>query len=181
MRIIAGAWRGRPIAAPEGLATRPTSDRAREALFSMLQSRLGSFEGLAVADLFAGTGALGLEALSRGAAHCTFVETDPAALAALKRNVAALDAGDRADIRPQGAARLTGGPWHLVLIDPPYASGLGGKAIDNLVETGALAPGALVSLETARDEQVAPALLTLEAERTYGKAKLRLFRAPAST
>ena len=72
MRVIAGRWRGRPLLAPAGQATRPTSDRAREGLFSMLASRLGSFEGLVVADLFAGTGALGIEALSRGAAHCTF-------------------------------------------------------------------------------------------------------------
>src|SRR3954463_12948610 len=92
MRIIAGRWRGRPLLAPTGQATRPTADRAREALFSMLASRLGSFEGLRVADLFAGSGALGLEALSRGAAHCTFVETDRAALDAIRRNIAALGA-----------------------------------------------------------------------------------------
>ncbi|MGZ8335858.1 MAG: RsmD family RNA methyltransferase, partial [Allosphingosinicella sp.] len=90
MRIIAGAWRGRPIDAPPGHATRPTSDRAREGLFSMLQSRLGSFADLRVADLFAGTGALGLEALSRGAAYCTFVEKDRSALDTLKRNITRL-------------------------------------------------------------------------------------------
>src|SRR3954466_14199372 len=92
MRIIAGRWRGRPILAPAGQATRPTSDRTREALFSMLASRLGSFEGLAVADLFAGSGALGLEAPSPGAAHCVFVETDRAAIDAIRRNLAALGA-----------------------------------------------------------------------------------------
>ena len=80
MRIIAGEWRGRPIEAPPGRGTRPTADRARETLFSMLASRLGSFEDLRVADLFAGSGALGLEALSRGAASVTFVESDPAAI-----------------------------------------------------------------------------------------------------
>src|SRR5687768_3674487 len=99
MRIIAGAWRGRPLAAPPGQATRPTSDRAREGLFSMLQSRIGSFEGLRVADLFAGTGALGLEALSRGAGHCTFIEKDRAALDVLRRNIERLGAGDRAEAR----------------------------------------------------------------------------------
>ncbi len=88
VRIISGQWRGRPLASPPGTATRPTSDRAREGLFSMLASRLGSFEGLQVADLFAGTGALGLEALSRGAAHCLFVEKDRTALAALEQNIA---------------------------------------------------------------------------------------------
>jgi 16S rRNA (guanine966-N2)-methyltransferase len=176
MRIIAGAWRGRPIAAPPGESTRPTSDRAREALFSMLQSRLGGFEKLRVADLFAGTGALGLEALSRGAAHCTFVENERAAVEMLKRNVAALKAEPRADVRTQDATRLRGGPYHLVLMDPPYGSGLGSKALANLAATGALAPGALVSLETARNEIVDPSNLTVEAERTYGKAKLTLLR-----
>ncbi len=179
MRIIAGAWRGRTLLAPAGLATRPTSDRAREALFSMLQSRLGSFEGLQVADLFAGTGALGLEALSRGASHCTFVEADPAARDALKRNTAALGAAERADIRAQDATRVAGGPWHLVFLDPPYGQGLGARAIDSLLAAGALAPGALISLETARNEAVGLAALEAVAERIYGKAKLRLFRLPA--
>src|SRR6218665_1739038 len=92
MRIISGQWRGRPLDAPKGDATRPTSDRAREGLFSMLASRLGSLQDLRVADLFAGTGALGLEALSRGAASCTFVEKDKAALDALRANIAKLGA-----------------------------------------------------------------------------------------
>ena len=92
MRIIAGRWRGRPIEAPPGQCTRPTADRVRETLFSMLASRLGSFEELRVADLFAGSGALGLEALSRGAATATFVETDAKAQAAIKRNAEKLGA-----------------------------------------------------------------------------------------
>lgn len=180
MRIIAGQWRGRPLLSPPGLSTRPTSDRAREALFSMLQSRLGSFEDLNVADLFAGTGALGLEALSRGAARCTFVESDRAAIEALRKNVAKLGAEDRADIRQQDAARVAGGPFHLVLMDPPYRSGLGQKALANMVAAGALARGALASLETARDETVDVAGLAVDSERTYGKAKLTLFRAGLS-
>lgn len=177
MRIIAGAWRGRPLLAPPGLGTRPTSDRAREALFSMLQSRLGSLEGLHVADLFAGTGALGLEALSRGAAHCTFVETDRAALDTLKRNVGSFGAADRADIRAQDATRLAGGPYHLVFLDPPYRSGLGHAALASLASGGGLAPAALASLETARDEEVSIPGLTIENERNYGKARLTLLRA----
>jgi 16S rRNA (guanine966-N2)-methyltransferase len=88
MRIISGIYRGRPLIAPKGDTTRPTADRTREALFSMLISRLGSFEGLRVLDLFAGSGALGLEALSRGAASCTFVEQDGDAITALKTNIA---------------------------------------------------------------------------------------------
>src|SRR3954453_11790245 len=86
MRIIAGEWRGRPLEAPPGRDTRPTADRVRETLFSMLASRLGSFEDLSVADLFAGSGALGLEALSRGAAHATFVESDAQAAGVIRRN-----------------------------------------------------------------------------------------------
>ena len=175
MRIIAGSWRGRPLLSPPGLSTRPTSDRAREALFSMLQSRLGSFEELHVADLFAGTGALGFEALSRGAARCTFVESDRAAIDTLRRNIAKLGADDRADIRQQDATRVAGGPYHLVFLDPPYHSGLGQQALANLA--GALAPGALVSLETARDESVDVPTLELDSERIYGKTKLSLFRA----
>src|SRR6476661_3133305 len=101
MRIISGEWRGRPLSAPEGRDTRPTSDRAREGLFSILASRLGTFEGLHVADLFAGTGALGLEALSRGAAYCLFVESDRSALAALSRNIAAFGAGERTWVQTQ--------------------------------------------------------------------------------
>ncbi len=112
MRIIAGEWRGRPLEAPPGQATRPTSDRAREGLFSMLASRIGSFEGLQVADLFAGTGALGLEALSRGAAHCTFVEKDRAALDVLGANIARLGAAARATSapRPSSTRRRRPGP-----------------------------------------------------------------------
>src|SRR3954453_15020068 len=95
MRIIAGEWRGRQLEAPPGQSTRPTADRVRETLFSMLASRLGSFEDLAVADLFAGSGALGFEALSRGAASAPFVESAPAATAAIRRNAEKLGATDR--------------------------------------------------------------------------------------
>ena len=96
MRIIAGEWRGRAIKAPPGETTRPSSDRLRETLFSMLASRLGSFEGLSAADLFAGSGALGLEALSRGCASCLFVEQDKRAVEAIRANIKTLEAGPRA-------------------------------------------------------------------------------------
>ncbi|RJF93051.1 16S rRNA (guanine(966)-N(2))-methyltransferase RsmD [Sphingomonas cavernae] len=177
MRIIAGEWRGRALKAPAGQATRPTSDRAREALFSMLTSRLGSFEGLRVADLFAGTGALGLEALSRGAAHCTFFENDRAAIAALKANVDGLGVAARAEIRAQSALFAAGGPFDLILLDPPYGTGLGQQALASLSERKAFNPGCLVSIETARDEAVDVPGLIPETERTYGKAKLVLLRA----
>ena len=97
MRIISGQWRSRPLIAPKGDTTRPTADRTRETLFSMLTSRLGSFDDLAILDLFAGSGALGLEALSRGAATCTFVEHDAAALKALENNIEKL--GSKGAIR----------------------------------------------------------------------------------
>ncbi|HET8613300.1 MAG TPA: 16S rRNA (guanine(966)-N(2))-methyltransferase RsmD [Sphingomonas sp.] len=176
MRIIAGQWRGRPLKAPPGQATRPSSDRAREALFSMLASRLGGFEGLAVVDLFAGTGALGLEALSRGAASCTFVEQDRAALDALRANIAAL--GAKADVRAQAVNTLgpASRPHDLMLIDPPYAMRAGVPTAERLARLGWLAPGALVSIESAADEAIAPSGFALETERRYGKAKITLLR-----
>lgn len=171
MRIIAGRWRGRSLIAPAGDATRPTSDRTREALFSMLTSRLGSFEELRVGDIFAGTGALGLEAMSRGAARCTFVERDREAIAALKANIAKLGA-EGTDVRAQAAEGFAGGPFDLVLLDPPYGSALGQKVLPRL----ALEPGAWASIETAYNEDVAVAGFGIEAERRHGKAKLTLLR-----
>ena len=176
MRIIAGQWRGRVLVAPKGDTTRPTADRTREALFSMLVSRLGSFDELRVADLFAGSGALGLEALSRGAASCTFVEQDRKALDALRSNVAALKA--QADIRAQSAMTLSHAhePLELVLIDPPCDTGAGQVALDRCQRLGWIAPGALISIETGRAESVVVAGFTVEAERVHGKAKITLLR-----
>jgi 16S rRNA (guanine966-N2)-methyltransferase len=125
MRIVGGAWRGRPIAAPQGETTRPTTDRVREALFSALTARLGTdLGGAAVLDAFAGSGALGLEALSRGASAATFVEADRTALRTLSSNVAALDANARCtalagDVFALAEGRLQG-PFALILLDPPY-------------------------------------------------------------
>jgi 16S rRNA (guanine966-N2)-methyltransferase len=178
VRIIAGEWRGRPIEAPTGTATRPTSDRAREGLFSMLASRIGSFEALEVADLFAGTGALGLEALSRGAAHCTFIEKDRAALDILERNVARLGAAARADIRAQAAEHASppARPCDLILVDPPYGAGLAQAALDRIASGGWLAPGGWISVELHREPLRLPAHLTAEAERRFGKAEVILIR-----
>lgn len=177
MRIIAGTWRGRPLVAPKGDATRPTADRTREALFSMLVSRLGDFEGLAVADLFAGSGALGLEALSRGAASCLFVEQDRAALDALKANIARL--GASADVRATsvlalGAARA---PLDLVMMDPPYGTGAGAVALDKLGRLGWIGPATWVSIETAKAEEIDVAGYSVDASRVHGKARLTLLRA----
>ncbi|MCH4893066.1 16S rRNA (guanine(966)-N(2))-methyltransferase RsmD [Sphingomonas sp. SFZ2018-12] len=177
MRIIAGTWRGRPLIAPKGDATRPTADRTREALFSMLTSRVGSFDGLRVADLFAGSGALGLEALSRGAAACLFVEQDRAALDALKANVARLGATG-ADVRAQSVLALgpVSQPVDLMLVDPPYRSGAGNVALDKLARLGWIGPATWISVETARDEDVDATGFAIDAERVHGKAKLTLLR-----
>ncbi len=177
MRIVAGKWRGRPLLAPRGDATRPTADRVREALFSMLTSRLGSFEDLRVADVFAGTGALGLEALSRGAAHITFVETGTEALAALRANIARLGAASATTVvaQPaQGVARAA--PHDLLLLDPPYGEGLAPRALARLAEQGWIAPHALISVETAAKEPLDVPGFAVEVTRVHGKAALHLLR-----
>ncbi len=176
MRIIAGNWRGRPLVAPRGDATRPTADRTREALFSMLTSRVGSFEGLAVADLFAGSGALGFEALSRGAASCMFVEQDRTALDALRANAEKL--GVRPDIRATSVLALgpAPAPLDLILMDPPYGTGAGSVALDKLARLGWTGPGSWISIETGAKEQIDLTGFEIDAERVHGKAKLTLLR-----
>ncbi len=176
MRIVTGQWRGRKLVAPKGEATRPTADRTRETLFNMLASRLGGFDDLRVADLFAGSGALGLEALSRGAAHCLFVEQDADALKAIRANVASLDARARSEIRAVSVLALpaTTQALDLILVDPPYGTGAGQVALDRLHRLGWIGRGALIALETGIDEIVAIKELAIEAERRVGKAKLTL-------
>jgi len=175
MRIIAGEWRGRRLAAPEGVATRPTGDRVRETLFSMLASRLGSLEGLRVADVYAGSGALGLEALSRGAASATFVEQDPKALAAIRANVEALGAGDRARVLARTAQNLPAGEgFDLVFADPPYGPGSGTQALRHILAAGWASPGAWIAIETERGDPVDPRECSLEAERDVGRARITI-------
>jgi 16S rRNA (guanine966-N2)-methyltransferase len=181
MRIIAGDWRRRLLKAPPGEATRPTADRTRETLFNMLASRLGSFEGLAVADLVAGSGALGLEALSRGAENCLFVEHDPAAIRALRANIAALRAQARCEVQATSVLALGPArqPYDLLLLDPPYNSGAGAVALDRLVRLGWIGEGSWVALETAKDEVPRVKALEIASERTVGAARLTLLRRPA--
>jgi len=176
MRIIAGQYRGRQIVAPKGDATRPTADRMREALFSMLTSRVGSFEGLAVADLFAGSGALGIEALSRGAGSCLFVEQDKPALDALKGNLAKL--GIRGDVRATSVMAMgpAPAPLDIILMDPPYDTGAGLVALDKLARLGWTSPATWISLETAKAEVVELAGFEVDATRIHGKARLTLLR-----
>lgn len=182
MRIVAGEWRGRKLIAPKGEATRPTADRMRETLFSMLTSRLGDFEGLQVADLFAGSGALGLEALSRGAATCLFVEQDRDALAAIRTNIAAVGAGLRARVEAGSVTQLRAAtaPIDLILVDPPYRSGAGEVGLDRLLRLGWIGTQTWISLETAGTEDVAIEGLEIESQRRVGKGKLTLLRLAAA-
>ncbi len=170
MRVIAGRYGGRRLVTPAGAGTRPTAERVREALFSSL----GALDGESVLDLFAGSGALGLEALSRGAHRAVFVERDDRALAALRANVAALKlSGEQATIRGQDArgalraARTRGETYDLVFLDPPYRHGTGfaGMLADSL--TDVLCDGARVVCESDRR---APLALTIprQYERCYG-------------
>ena len=178
LRIIAGEWRGRKLTAPAGDTTRPTADRTRETLFSMLVSRIGDFEGLAVADLFAGSGALGLEALSRGAASCIFVEQDAAAIRALRSNIANLRAAPQCDVRAASVLALgpAKAPLDLILLDPPYHSGAGSVALDKLNRLGWIGEGTWISLETAFDEEPRVKGLEAVADRKVGKARITLLR-----
>ena len=177
MRIIAGKWRGREIEAPPGLGTRPTADRARETLFSMLASRLGSFEDLRVADLFAGSGALGFEALSRGAASAAFVENDAATAAVIRRNAERLGAsiellGGSAFALPRSE------PFDLIFADPPYGAGAGMAVVEAVARAGWLASGGWLSVETNRNDNIAPTNFNIEAVRDVGRARLTLLRRP---
>jgi 16S rRNA (guanine966-N2)-methyltransferase len=177
VRIIAGEWRGRVLKAPPGDATRPTADRVRETLFSMLVSRIGSFEGLRVADLFAGSGALGLEALSRGAAHATFVEQDSAALAALRANCDHLTAADQVRFIAGSAVRLPKAePFDLIFADPPYQPGSGSKTVAAVDAANWLATAGWMSVETGRGDAVDPGPFEIDAERDVGRARITLLR-----
>jgi 16S rRNA (guanine966-N2)-methyltransferase len=189
MRIVSGRWRGMPLAdlgaGDPAAALRPTSDRVRESLFNLLaHGRYGDPappEGRRVLDLFAGTGALGLEALSRGAATATFVDQGAAALALLRRNLARLDAGEAAKVVSRDATRLARNPvepFDLVFLDPPYARGLGELALASAFAGGWIAPGALVIWEE-RVNQIPPHGLTLRDSRRYGETMIAIFESTA--
>jgi 16S rRNA (guanine966-N2)-methyltransferase len=186
MRIVGGRHRGRRIQAPPGEAVRPTSDRAREALFNILSHGGYAAAGppyaeARVLDAFAGTGAIGLEALSRGAAEAVFMERDGRALAALRRNVEALGETRRAVILTVDATRPPRAAQHcaVAFLDPPYQSGLAGPALSALAEAHWLQPQALVIVElAAREAFLPPAGFSPIEERVYGAARLVFLRAP---
>lgn len=152
MRIVAGRFKGAALAAPKSQATRPTSDRLRETVFNILAHGLEfDLDGCRVLDLFAGTGALGFEAVSRGARHCTFIEEASEARGVIRRNMESLGLNGAAKIFRRDAARLgapgTIEPFDLVFADPPYGKGLGEKALASAATGGWLKPGALCVLE----------------------------------
>jgi len=189
LRIVSGKYRGRALNAPEGQATRPTSDRAREAVFNMLEHAAWSpaLTDARVIDLFAGSGALGLEALSRGAAFCLFVETDAAARGAIRQNTETLAPGgdlfgrtrihrrDATDLGPRPGG--DGAPFDIAFLDPPYHQGLGERALAELVAGGWLANDAVVVFERGADEAdlAAPGFQTLD-DRRYGAARVYFLR-----
>ena len=187
VRIVAGKWRGRGLGTPRGESTRPTSDRVREALFSSLSSQLGSdLGGAAVLDAFAGSGALGLEAMSRGALRVAFVESDSDARAALAGNIAALGAGTGARIiagdsfTPLARASAgASGPFALLLLDPPYriSSSQVAGLIDALAGEGFLSADALVVYEHASSASpVAPEGFEIDRTRRYGSTSVTMMR-----
>lgn len=177
MRVIAGTLGGRRLVAPHGLATRPTGERVREALYSVL----GPLDGEVVLDLYAGTGALGIEALSRGAARAVFVENARPAVAALRQNLAVLGIGARANLLCLAVARAARqlervGPFDLVLADPPWAHLAEAAAALEGLAVNALSLGARVMLEhAARDAAPPIAGLALRTTRAYGDTAISLY------
>jgi 16S rRNA (guanine966-N2)-methyltransferase len=147
-------------------------------LFSILASRIGTFEGLRVADLFAGSGALGLEALSRGAGFCLFVDSDAKAAATIRKNIGVFGAQTRSEIRAQSVTTTPppSKPFDLILLDPPYRSGLAQPALAHVADPFWLAAGGLVSIETDGTPIELPPGLAIETERRFGKAHLLLAR-----
>ena len=185
LRIVGGRHRGRRIEAPEGLEVRPTADRAREALFNILEhgqrrkDGASPLVGARVLDAFAGSGALGLEALSRGAAHATFMDNSAVARAAIRDNAKALGESANVTILQADATkpRTAAAACDVVFLDPPYGSSLGAAALIALAERGWVAQGALCSIETgAREELAPPPGFEIVDQRRYGKAKINLLR-----
>ena len=181
MRIIAGKHRGRAIRLPRIEGLRPTADRVRESLFDILAHGLdwAGFDGARVIDVFAGTGAFGLEALSRGAERATFLDIDGAALLAIRRNAAAIGEARNVTLLRLDATRLppppgaAGAPCDLAFLDPPYESGLALPALQGLAGQRWLGPGAIAVVEVAAREPLAPPPdFHIVDERTYGAARL---------
>lgn len=179
MRVIAGSARGRRLAGLKGNQTRPTADRVREALFSILFSALGPLTDKKVLDLFSGSGALAIEALSRGAGHAWLVEKAPPALAVLKKNLQLCRFTDRATILNQDVRRAVGrleteAPYDLIFADPPYGVGLAEEALDLIAGHGLLAPDGVACFETDSGHQLPDRSgeLVCRERRRYGSATM---------
>jgi 16S rRNA (guanine966-N2)-methyltransferase len=184
MRIVAGKFKGAGLSAPKGLDTRPTSDKVRQALFNVLTHGAPAvdFENARVLDLFAGSGALGLEALSRGARYCIFIEESAAARGAIRRNVEALGLTGATKIWRRDATSLgeagTVAPFGLIFCDPPYGKGLGERAFAAAVEGGWIGNGAIAVLEERADAEIVwPAAFTEVDRRRYGDTQIAIARA----
>lgn len=183
MRVVAGRFRGRALQAPDDMKIRPTSDRVRESLFNILAHGVEDFSlnGARVIDLFAGTGALGIEAVSRGAAYCLFVEEAPEARALIRTNVENLGLTgetrifrrDATDLGPAGNME----PYDLAFLDPPYGKGLGEKALEALAQGNWLTPGAICVFEERAGTSVEiPKAFKCLDTRTYGDTEIRFLR-----
>jgi 16S rRNA (guanine966-N2)-methyltransferase len=176
MRLVAGRFKGRVLAAPEGMTTRPTADRVRESLFNILAHGEPELRGARVADIFAGSGALGLEALSRGAGHVTFFETAPGALGVIAANVKKLGCEKEVSVLRQDAIKppKANEPCQFLLLDPPYKSGLAATALVALAAQGWIAPDARIIVEVAAGETFSSPLVDfpIKDERKYGAARL---------
>ncbi|HFC04454.1 MAG TPA: 16S rRNA (guanine(966)-N(2))-methyltransferase RsmD [Rhizobiales bacterium] len=183
MRIVAGIHKGRALATPKSNSIRPTTDRVREAMFNILSHSIDgfTFDDARVLDVFAGTGALGLEALSRGAKFIQFIEQDATARGLIRTNAETLGATGQVKIWRRDATSLSKlesiSPFNLVFLDPPYGKGLGDKALTGLVEGGWLAAGAVVVLEELKSAQVVvPGQLTEITMRIYGDTTARFLQ-----
>ena len=183
MRIVAGKFRGHALAAPKGSATRPTSDRVREALFNILEHGIEDFslQDARVLDLFAGTGALGLEALSRGARYALFIDDSAQARGLIRRNIEALHLTGIAKVWRRGAEKLGPAgnvpPFGLVFLDPPYGKGLGEKALAAAREGGWIAPGGIAVLEeSVKSRLELPEGYEKIDRRIYGDTQVAILR-----
>ena len=181
MRLVAGRFKGRVLAAPEGMTTRPTADRVRESLFNILAHGEPELRGARVADVFAGSGALGLEALSRGAAHVTFFESAPSAQMVIAANLKKLGCESEATLIRQDALKPPKAiaPCQVLLLDPPYKTGLATPALQALSAQGWIAPDARIVVEVAAAEDFVSPLpgFAVVDVRKYGAARLAFLAA----
>ena len=183
MRIIGGTFRGQKLSAPEGDRVRPTADRVREAMFNILQHGDHPIDGARVLDLFAGSGALGLEALSRGALQAVFVDDHAGSRGVIRDNIETIGVTGQTKVFRRDATHLgdmpkgAPGPFDLVFLDPPYGTGLAKLAIASALSGGWLAPGAQIVIECGADEDLSLDSLTLISERIYGDTKVLFLEA----